>query len=135
MFLLTRTIAVWVAICMLAGSSLRGADRPIILGIVIDGSNKESRAPLQAYLTKAMGQSVSVEAPGTFKETVGHLADGSYDFACLGALVYIRAHANYGVIPLVQRTADFAVSLGLHYGHALLDSFAQRLEGKEVCIW
>jgi phosphonate transport system substrate-binding protein len=106
MLLLTRTIAVWVAICMLAGSSLRGADRPIILGIVIDGSNKESRAPLQAYLTKAMGQSVSVEAPGTFKETVGHLADGSYDFACLGALVYIRAHANYGVIPLVQRTAD-----------------------------
>ena len=106
MFLLTRTIAVLVGICMLAGSSLRGTDRPIILGIVIDGSNKESRAPLQAYLTKAMGQSVSVEAPGTFKETVGHLADGSYDFACLGALVYIRAHANYGVIPLVQRTAD-----------------------------
>jgi phosphonate transport system substrate-binding protein len=56
-----------------------------------------------------MGQSVIVEAPGTFKETVARLADGSYDFACLGALVYIRAHAKYGVIPLVQRASD------LHY--------------------
>src|SRR6202167_2302210 len=106
MFLLTRTIGVLAAICSLAGSSLCGADRPMILGIVIDGSNKESRAPLQAYLTKAMGQSVSVEAPGTFKHTVGHIADGSYDSAGLVALVYIRAQGNSGVIPLVQRTAD-----------------------------
>jgi phosphonate transport system substrate-binding protein len=105
----SRTIAVLVAICILASASLHGADRPIVLGIVIDGSNKEDREPLQDYLTKAMGQSVIVEAPGTFKETVARLADGSYDFACLGALVYIRAHAKYGVIPLVQRASD------LHY--------------------
>lgn len=103
------TIAVLVAMCILAGSSLYGADGSITLAIVIDGSNKEDRAPLQAYLTKAMGQWVSVETPGTYKETVAHLADGSYDFACLGALVYIRAHAKYGVIPLVQRASD------LHY--------------------
>jgi phosphonate transport system substrate-binding protein len=105
----SRTIAVLVAICILASASLHGADRPIVLGIVIDGSNKEDRGPLQDYLTKAMGQSVIVEAPGTFKETVARLADGSYDFACLGALVYIRAHAKNGVIPLVQRASD------LHY--------------------
>jgi phosphonate transport system substrate-binding protein len=105
----SRTIAVLVAISILASASLHGADRPIVLGIVIDGSNKEDRGPLQDYLTKAMGQSVIVEAPGTFKETVAHLADGSYDFACLGALVYIRAQAKYGVIPLVQRASD------LHY--------------------
>jgi phosphonate transport system substrate-binding protein len=109
MVLRARTIAVLVAMCILAGSSLYGADGSITLAIVIDGSNKEDRAPLQAYLTKAVGQSVSVEAPGTYKETVAHLADGSYDFACLGALVYIRAHAKYGVIPLVQRDSD------LHY--------------------
>src|SRR4029077_4562813 len=109
MVLRARTIAVLVAMCILAGSSLYGADGSITLAIVIDGSNKEDRAPLQAYLTKAMGQSVSVEAPGTFKEIVAHLADGSYDFACLGALVYIRAHAKYGVIPLAQRASD------LHY--------------------
>jgi len=105
----SRTIAVLVAICILASASLHGADRPIVLGVVIDGSNKEDRGPLRDYLTKAMGQSVIVEAPGTFKETVARLADGSYDFACLGALVYIRAHAKYGVIPLVQRASD------LHY--------------------
>jgi len=105
----SRTIAVLVAISILASASLHGADRPIVLGIVIDGSNKEDRGPLQDYLTKAMGQSVIVEAPGTFKETVARLADGSYDFACLGALVYIRAHAKYGFIPLVQRASD------LHY--------------------
>jgi len=106
MVLRARTIAVLVAMGILAGSSLYGADGSITLAIVIDGSNREDRAPLQAYLTKAMGQSVSVEAPGTFKETVAGLADGSYDFACLGALVYIRAHAKYGVIPLVQRASD-----------------------------
>ena len=105
----SRTIVVLVAISILASASLHGADRPIVLGIVIDGSNKEDRGPLQDYLTKAMAQSVIVEAPGTFKETVARLADGSYDFACLGALVYIRAHAKYGVIPLVQRASD------LHY--------------------
>jgi len=98
-----------VVICVLAGTSLYGADRPITIGVVMDGSNQEDRAPLQAYLTKAMGRPVMVAAPGTFRETVAHLADGSYDFACLGALVYIRAHAKYGVIPLVQRATD------LHY--------------------
>jgi phosphonate transport system substrate-binding protein len=100
---------VLLAIYILGGSLLYGAENDITLDIVIDGSNQQSRAPLQAYLTKAMGQSVVVEAPGTFKETVARLADGSVDFACLGALVYIRARAKYGVIPLVQRVAD------LHY--------------------
>ena len=109
MLLLTRIAATLVGICILASTFLFGVDRPITIGIVIDGSNQEDRAPLQAYLTKAMSRPVIVEAPGTFRETVAHLADGSYDFACLGALVYIRAHAKYGVIPLVQRATD------LHY--------------------
>jgi phosphonate transport system substrate-binding protein len=100
---------VLVAVCILAGSLLYGADSIITVAIVIDGSNEQDRVPLQAYLTKALGQTVVVEAPGTFKETVAHLADGSYDFACLGALVYIRARAKYGVVPLVQRAMD------LHY--------------------
>jgi phosphonate transport system substrate-binding protein len=108
MLLRTGTISV-LATVILSCSLLYGADGAITLGIVIDGSNKEDRAPLQAYLTKAMGQPVHIETPGSFRETVAHLADGSYDFACLGALVYIRAHAQYGVIPLVQRPLD------LHY--------------------
>jgi phosphonate transport system substrate-binding protein len=109
MLMLSRTAAWLVGICILSSTSLFGIDRPITIGLVIDGSNQEDRAPLQAYLTKTMGRPVIVAAPGTFRETVAHLADESYDFACLGALIYIRAHAKYGVIPLVQRTTD------LHY--------------------
>jgi len=108
MLLRART-AVLVAICVLVGASLYGADRPITIGVVIDGATQEDRAPLRAYLTKAMGRPVNVASPDTYSETVARLADGSYDFACLGALMYIRAHAKYGVIPLVQRATD------LHY--------------------
>lgn len=100
-----RTAAVLVVICCL-GTSLYGADRPINVGVVIDGSNQEDRAPLQVYLTKAMGRPVIIASPDNYGATVDALADGSYDFACLGALVYIRARAKYGVIPLVQRATD-----------------------------
>ncbi len=95
--------------CILAGTPLYSADKPTTLAVVMDGLNQEERAPLQAYLTKAMGRPVTVASPDTYGETVSGLADSSYDFACLGALVYIRAHARYGVIPLVQRAID------LHY--------------------
>jgi phosphonate transport system substrate-binding protein len=102
----TRTAAVLVAICVLVGASLYAADRPITIGLVIDGATREVREPLRAYLTKAMGRPVNVASPDSYRETVAHLADGSYDFACLGALMYVRSHAKYGVIPLVRRTSD-----------------------------
>ena len=97
--------------CILAGTPLYSADKPTTLAVVMDGLNQEERAPLQAYLTKAMGRPVTVASPDTYGETVSGLADSSYDFACLGALVYIRAHARYGVIPLVQRAIDLHLSL------------------------
>ena len=109
MLVRTRAAAMFVVICILDGALGYGAERPIKIGVVIDGSNQEEKAPLEAYLTKAMGRPVIVASPGSYGETVAGLADGSYDFACLGALVYIRAHAKYGVIPLVQRETD------LHY--------------------
>jgi len=105
MFARARAAAL-VAISILAGQLGYGAEKPIIIGVVIDGSNHEDRAPLVAYLTKAMGRPVMVDAPDAYSETVAALADGLYDFACVGALVYIRAHAKYGVIPLVQRSTD-----------------------------
>jgi len=95
-----------VAICVLASALLFAAGRPITAGLVPDGLTPEEREPLRAYLTKAMGRPVNLVAPDTYSETVARLVDGSYDFACLGALMYVRAHAKYGVIPLVQRTAD-----------------------------
>jgi phosphonate transport system substrate-binding protein len=110
-WLRVRTAAVLVAIFVfvLASQSLDGAGRPLTLGVVTDVATLQEREPLRAYLTKAMGRPVVIAAPDTFSETVTHLGDGSYDFACLGALMYIRAHAKYGVIPLVQRVVD------LHY--------------------
>ena len=109
MLLRTRTAAMLVAACLLDGPSLYGADRPITIGVVMDEATPKEREPLRAYLMKAMGRPVDIEAPDTFRDTVAHLGDGSYDFACLGALSYIRAQAKYGVIPLVQRVVD------LHY--------------------
>ncbi len=101
--------AVLAVIGVMASAMFGAADRPITVGVVLDGTSQEERAPLRAYLTKAMGGPVIIAAPDTLRETVAHLADGSYDFACLGALMYIRARAKYGVIPLVQRKID------LHY--------------------
>ncbi len=107
LFLRARGAAVLpLAICIMAAPSLGGADRPITLGVVMDAATRNERQPLQTYLTKALGRPVAIAAPDTFSETVAHLGDGSYDFACLGALMYIRAHAKYGVIPLVQRVID-----------------------------
>ncbi len=72
----------------------------------MDQATQAEREPLRAYLSKAMGSQVSITAPDSFRETVAQLGNGAYDFACLGALMYIRAHAKYGVIPLVQRARD-----------------------------
>jgi len=93
-------------ICLLVSAALYGADKPITISLILDGSTQADREPLQAYLSKAMGRPVNVAAPDLYSETLAHLADGSYDFACLGALMYIRSHAWYGVIPLVRRTSD-----------------------------
>ncbi len=94
------------AICVLVSAALYGADKPITVALVLDGLTQEDREPLRVYLTKAMGRPVKLAAPDLYSETVAGLANGSFDFACLGALMYIRAHAEYGVIPLVRRTSD-----------------------------
>lgn len=128
-----RTAAL-MAICVLAGVSFCGADRPIMVGLVLDDLTQEEREPLRAYLTKAMGRRVNIVAPDTYSETVARLADGSYDFACLGALMYVRAYARYGVIPLVQRMVDrqfhsvFITSAGTSI-HSLRD-----LKGKQFAF-
>lgn len=103
---LRARITALLAIFTLLGISLYGVDKPITVGLVFDGLTPAERAPLQAYLTKAMERPVILAAPDLYRETVAHLADGSYDFACLGALMYIRSHAKYGVIPLVRRSSD-----------------------------
>ena len=105
MLLLARSTALAV-ICILVSAALYGADQPITVGLVYDGATPEDREPLRAYLTKAMGRPVHLEAADLHSETVDRMANGSYDFACMGALAYIQSHARSGVIPLVQRTSD-----------------------------
>ena len=100
------SIAASVALSVLVSAALYAGDRPITLALVFDGLAKSDREPLEVYLTKAMGRPVNVVAPDTYSDTVLHLADGSYDFACLGALMYVRSHAEDGVVPLVQRLSN-----------------------------
>jgi phosphonate transport system substrate-binding protein len=134
MFKCLLSAAVLVAICIPAGAPLYGADRPITLGLVMDDATRGEREPLRDYLTKAMGRQVNLAAPDTYRETVAHLADGSYDFACLGALMYMRAHAEYGVIPLVRRPID------LHYHSVFITSVGSSiyslrdLQGKQFAF-
>lgn len=78
----------------------------ITIALVPDGLTPEERTPLRDYLTKAMGRPVKLVVPDRYAETGAHLADGTFDFACLGALMYVRSHAKDGVIALVQRTSD-----------------------------
>jgi phosphonate transport system substrate-binding protein len=100
-----RIAAALVAIWLLTSASVHG-EKTITIGVVMDQATQAEREPLRAYLSKAMGSQVSITAPDSFRETVAQLGNGAYDFACLGALMYIRAHAKYGVIPLVQRARD-----------------------------
>jgi phosphonate transport system substrate-binding protein len=105
MLLLARNRALAV-ICLLVSAALYGADQPITVGLVYDGATSEDREPLRAYLTKAMGRPVILEAADLQSDNIDRIANGSYDFACLGALAYIQSRARSGVIPLVQRTSD-----------------------------
>ena len=99
-------VLAFLVLCFGSCCPALGAEKPITVGLVFDGTSAADRAPLQEYLTKAMGRPVRLEAPDRYADTVDRLADGTYDFACLGALMYVRAHAKYGVVPMVQRTSD-----------------------------
>jgi phosphonate transport system substrate-binding protein len=99
-------LAVIVIISVLTGASVQGAEEPINIGLIPDGLTQQERAPLRDYLTRMMGRQVNLIVPEVYSETVSHLADGSYDFACLGALMYVRSREKLGVIPLVQRVTD-----------------------------
>jgi phosphonate transport system substrate-binding protein len=93
-------------ICILVGVAAKAAEKPIKIALIPDGLTPEERAPLGAYLTKAMGRPVTIVVPETYSDTLAGLSDGSIDFACLGAMMYIKAHAKDEVVPLVQRSSD-----------------------------
>lgn len=104
--MLWRIRFVLAAICILAGPALQSADRTITIGLIPDGLSQEDRAPLQEYLSKVMGRPVKLETPERYADAEARLEDGTYDFACLSALTYIRSRTKLGVVPLVQRSSD-----------------------------
>jgi phosphonate transport system substrate-binding protein len=88
-----------------------GADTvPVNVGMVPDaGATQVSikeKAPLKAYLEQKLGRTVNLIIPTSYNATVEALGNGSLDFAYLGGLTYIKAHARYSVVPLVQRSSD-----------------------------
>jgi phosphonate transport system substrate-binding protein len=81
-----------------------------------------------------MGQPVNLVIPTNYNATVEALGNGSLDFAYLGALTYVKAHAQYGVIPLVQRTSDLEFhSLFITGAHSNVYSLAD-LKGKSFAF-
>jgi phosphonate transport system substrate-binding protein len=88
----------------------QAAARDVRVGMIPDaGSTQvsvEEKAPLRDYLSKAMGQPVELIIPTNYNATVEALGNDTLDFAYLGGLTYIKAHARYGVVPIVQREAD-----------------------------
>jgi phosphonate transport system substrate-binding protein len=97
------------AISAAAVPKLRAADS-VKVGMVPDAGatqvSVEEKAPLRDYLGKAIGTKVDLIIPTNYNATVEALGNGSLDFAYLGALTYVKAHDRYGVLPLVQRSAD-----------------------------
>jgi len=86
------------------------AAKEIRVGMIPDAGatqvSIDEKAPLRDYLAKATGSPVNLIIPTNYNATVEALGNGSLDFAYLGGLTYIKAHELYGVVPLVQRSAD-----------------------------
>ena len=97
-----------VAALMAAGAA-RAAE-PLRIGMVPDAGatqvSVEDKAPLQAYLERALGRPVQLIIPTNYNATVEGIGNGSLDVAYFGGLTYVKAHARYGAVPLVQRDID-----------------------------
>lgn len=94
----------------IAARPVLAADTPLRIGMIPDAGatqlSVEAKAPLQAYLQKAIGRPVTLIVPTNYNATVEGLGNGSLDIAYLGGLTYVKAHARYGAVPLVQRETD-----------------------------
>jgi phosphonate transport system substrate-binding protein len=94
----------------LASLTIHAGDKPLAVGMIPDAGatqvSIQEKEPLKNYLTQHLGAPVNLVIPTNYNATVEALGNGSLDFAYLGGLTYVKAHKQYGVIPLVQRTSD-----------------------------
>jgi phosphonate transport system substrate-binding protein len=104
-----RSLAILVLLAVGAWPAA-AADPALRVGMIPDAGatqvSIEEKAPLREYLEKATGQRVELIIPTNYNATVEALGNGSLDFAYLGGLTYVKAHARYNVTPLVQRESD-----------------------------
>ena len=113
-----RTFLATAAVSSTALTLLKAAG-PLSVGMIPDAGATQvavdQKAPLRDYLAKALGESVNLIIPTNYNATVEALGNNSLDFAYLGALTYVKAHAMYGALPLVQRTEDKQFHSALHH--------------------
>jgi phosphonate transport system substrate-binding protein len=105
-----RTVVGFISLFLLFQSAVGADNAPVNVGMVPDaGATQVSikeKAPLKAYLEQKLRRPVNLVIPTSYNATVEALGNGSLDFAYLGGLTYIKAHARYNVVPLVQRSSD-----------------------------
>jgi len=105
-----RVVIGFIALFFLLQVAGEAQNGTINVGMVPDAGatqvSVKEKEPLKAYLEQKLGRPVNLIIPTSYNATVEALGNGSLDFAYLGGLTYIKAHARYGVVPLVQRTAD-----------------------------
>lgn len=105
-----RVVIGFLSLFLLFQAAVNAGDVPLKVGMIPDaGATQVSvseKAPLKAYLERKLGRPVELIIPTNYNATVEALGNGSLDFAYLGGLTYIKAHARYGVVPLVQRSSD-----------------------------
>lgn len=127
---------VFFATVLIAGGA-RAAE-PLRVGMIPDAGatqvSIEQKAPLQAYLEQQLGRPVKLIIPTNYNATVEGLGNGSLDVAYLGGLTYVKAHARYGVVPLVQRDIDRQFhSLFITRTNSGITGLAQ-LKGRTFCF-
>jgi phosphonate transport system substrate-binding protein len=97
-------------LALIAAACGQSGEAPLKLGMVPDAGvtrvAADEKAPLKAYLEGKLGRPVELVIPANYNATVEALGNGSLDIAYLGGLTYAKAHARYGVVPLVQRDID-----------------------------
>lgn len=125
-------VAAWLAT---AGAS--PAAQPLRVGMVPDAGatqvSVEQKAPLQKYLEQQLGRPVKLIIPTNYNATVEGLGNGSLDVAYLGGLTYVKAHARYGVVPLVQRDIDQQFHSLFITGKGGVKNLAE-LKGRTFCF-
>ncbi|HEY3768874.1 MAG TPA: phosphate/phosphite/phosphonate ABC transporter substrate-binding protein [Candidatus Angelobacter sp.] len=133
-----RIVVGFVSLFLLFQSAVGADNAPVNVGMVPDAGATQisikEKAPLKAYLEQKLGRPVNLVIPTNYNATVEALGNGSLDFAYLGGLTYIKAHARYSVVPLVQRSSDLQFrSYFITSSHSSIHSLSD-LRGKNFAF-